>query len=110
MEWGPGYDPGFKKDTYKKDGYSFTPKCKLGNRFLQMCSISNISALFWILNYKDSGHIIKSQQRKTKQTKGRVHTMEDIYEYEADQQAEYDMIRKDEETHYLYQDETYLTF
>ena len=36
--------------------------------------------------------------------------MEDIYEYEADQQAEYDMIRKDEETHYLYQDETYLIF
>ena len=36
--------------------------------------------------------------------------MEDIYEYEADQQAEYDMMRKDEETHYLYQGDTDIAF
>ena len=30
--------------------------------------------------------------------------MEDIDYYEADDQAEYDMMRKDEETHMLYQD------
>ena len=36
--------------------------------------------------------------------------MEDIYEYEADQQAEYDMMRKDEETHYLYQDDNDFMF
>jgi len=36
--------------------------------------------------------------------------MEDIYEYEADQQAEYDMMRKDEDTHYLYQGDTDLAF
>ena len=33
-----------------------------------------------------------------------VQTMEDIYYYDADDQAEYDMMRKDEETHMLYQD------
>ena len=61
------------------------------------------------MNSAGIGRIIKSQQTKTNETKGKK-TMEDIYEYEADQQAEYDMMRKDEETHYLYQDDNDFMF
>ena len=61
------------------------------------------------MNSAGIGCIIKSQQRKTNERKGKK-TMEDIYEYEADQQAEYDMMRKDEETHYLYQDDNDFMF
>ena len=61
------------------------------------------------MNSAGIGRIIKSQQRKTNERKGKK-TMEDIYEYEADQQAEYDMMRKDEETHYLYQDDNDFMF